>query len=286
MPVTVAWTFKRQTRPANPRKLLRTADGDTPFIEQPIRMVSCDTPEKAGYAGRPQTAQEKLKRCRQRLAGGFYSGLPSDLRQYLLKKLAPTAAADHIQAGYDATAYFDALLDLRLTRTDGKKRQVGIIPTGEIVDRYGRMLAYVAPWFSGGASDPLPPKNHPDRNTLNLDMIASGWAAFFPVYPSLPANDDMNRAIAAAEKAWKKKLGAWDRYGRDLLLAYEYRLCIKLGTAATAAAGIRDAFQRVCVDLRSLRIVGKFGFNKVPPSLRLWVWEADLPQARVDLGLQ
>jgi len=116
-------------------------------------------------------------------------------------------------------------------------------------------------------------------------MIENGWAAFFPIYPSLPKNDDMNLAITASEKAWNERKGAWRTYGRDLLLGYEFRACIKLGVATDAAAGIADAFQRICVDLRNLRVVGKYDFHKVPPCYRLWIWETDITQAKRDLGL-
>ena len=116
-------------------------------------------------------------------------------------------------------------------------------------------------------------------------MIESGWAAFFPIYPSLPKDDDMNLAIAAAETAWSQKLGAWKKYGSKVLLGYEYRACIKLGRADSAAEGIDAAFQRLCVDLRSLKIVGKVGFHRVPPPYRLWVWEKDIAEARATLKL-
>ena len=118
-------------------------------------------------------------------------------------------------------------------------------------------------------------------------MVETGWAAFFPIYPSLPNNDDMNRAIEAAEQAWEDKLGHWT-LGEDLLLAYEYRACIKLAgptgvarkegndnrnfytvadldaqraslladgweiSESTAADLASNAFQRICVDLRDL----------------------------------
>ena len=37
-------------------------------------MVSCDTPEKAIYAGKPEVSQPKLDKCKERLEGSFYSG--------------------------------------------------------------------------------------------------------------------------------------------------------------------------------------------------------------------
>jgi len=53
LPVTVDFDFKGKSSRPSPKKLTRISDGDTPVIEQPIRMVSIDTPEKAGYAGHP-----------------------------------------------------------------------------------------------------------------------------------------------------------------------------------------------------------------------------------------
>jgi endonuclease YncB( thermonuclease family) len=43
----VGFDFPRTIRSAQPRQLARTSDGDTPVIDQPIRMVSIDTPENS-----------------------------------------------------------------------------------------------------------------------------------------------------------------------------------------------------------------------------------------------
>ena len=48
---------------------------------------------------------------------------------------------------------------------------------------------------------------------------------------------------------------------------------------------IADAYQRLCVDLRDLMVVGKFDYFQAPPSQRLWIWEADLAAATHDLAL-
>lgn len=283
---TVNFNLVSNSRPASPRRLTRAVDGDTPNVEQPLRMVSCDTPEKAHYAGKPEVSQPKLDTCRQRLQGGFYNAVPEAVRTYLVRKLTADASAKHIAAALEASTVFDQLIAARLMRPNGTQRRIGIIPTGEIVDRYGRMLAYVVPWFANTPSDPLPPKNDPERATFNLNMIENGWAAFFPIYRSLPPNDDMNMAIAAAEAAWKGRRGAWKAFGRQLLLGYEYRMCIKLGTAKTAQKGIADAFQRVCVDLRTLKVAGKFGFANVPPPYRMWVWQEHVQEAIQILNLK
>jgi hypothetical protein len=289
MPVTVTFNFKPNSRKAVPRALINVSDGDTPQIQQPIRGVSYDTAEKAGYAGAPPKAQGKLGLCRTRLENGFFAALPESLRAYLAGKLTGDAAERHIGAALRASEEFTRLMEQRLTKPDGSKRRLGIIATGEIIDVYGRMLAYFAPWYANTSQDPLPPRNSPERETFNLNMIANGWGAFFPIYPSLPSDDDFNRAIAAAEDAWNRKLGQWAEFGSDLLLGYEYRMCIKLAKndGSTAEELIADAFQRVCVDLRDKRILGKFGFVDVPPVYRLWVWELepDLSQAKQALGL-
>jgi endonuclease YncB( thermonuclease family) len=283
----VAFDFPRTTRPAQPRQLARTSDGDTPVIDQPVRMVSVDTPEKQHYAGLPPTAQAKLDRCRQRLQDGTYDALPVGLREYLVGRLTPDAAERHIAAGLGASAAFEALQDQRLTRPDGSRRRVAVIPTGEFIDRYGRLLAYLAPWFAGPPNDPLPPRDAPERRTFNLDMVASGWGALFLIYPSLPRNDDLNLLLEAAAVAFDERRGAWAGFGEDLLLGYEFRAAIKLGVQdlQDPAAAIAEAYQRHCVDLRDPSLVGKFDYFQVPPSQRLWIWEDDLAQAKLDLAL-
>jgi hypothetical protein len=62
-------------------------------------------------------------------------------------------------------------------------------------------------------------------------------------------------------------------------------MCIKLARAKSAEQGIKDAFERICVDLETLEIVGKFEFHKVSPYYRLWIWEKDLDAAKKDLEL-
>lgn len=286
MPLSPNYSFNPRTRRSAAQRVLRASDGDTLVIEQPTRLVSCDTAEKATYAGGPETAQMRLDACRRRLENGFYNALPDEMRDYLMGRLSADAARRQIEAANAASAYFDAILAERLTRPDGTQRRMAVMPSGEIIDSYGRMLAYLAPWFDATPSDPLPPRDSLERRTFNLQMVADGWAAFFPIYPSLPRLADMTLAVDSAERAWDERIGMWNAFGETVLLGYEYRICIKLARAADAAEGISRAFQRVCVDLRTLRIVGRFGFPTVPPSLRLWVWQNDLDEARAVLGLR
>ena len=57
--------------------------GDTLSIVQPIRMLSCDTPEKEGFAGRAETVQPHLDRCAEGLRGDFYAAIPGPMREHL-----------------------------------------------------------------------------------------------------------------------------------------------------------------------------------------------------------
>jgi hypothetical protein len=83
----------------------------------------------------PPTAQAKLNRCRDRLQDGTYAAVPDGLRDFLVGRLTPDAAERHIAAGLGATAAFEALQNQRLTRPDGGRRRVAVIPTGELIDR-------------------------------------------------------------------------------------------------------------------------------------------------------
>ncbi|GAA3086187.1 hypothetical protein [Streptosporangium carneum] len=279
--------FVGPSRPANDYRLLKVTDGDTPNIAMAIRMVSIDTPESK-YGGRAATAQATLERAKARLLDGTYDALPQDLRDYLVARITPDAAQRHLAAGQAAAQEHEDMVNIRLADPNGRRRKLAVIATGELVEDKGRLLAYTAPWFSGSASDPLPPRNDPQRRTFNLDMIASGWAATFVIYPSIPSASDLNLLLREARAAWREKRGAWARFGEDLLLGYEYRACIKLGAKNLddgPAAAIGQAYQRVCVDLRTKDEVGLYGYHRVPPPQRLWIWEEDLVQARKDLSI-
>jgi hypothetical protein len=57
-----------------------------------------------------------FNRCRRPLADGTYNALLTQLRDYLICRLAPDAAERHIAAGHGASATFEALQGQRLTR--------------------------------------------------------------------------------------------------------------------------------------------------------------------------
>ena len=95
-------------------------------------------------------------------------------------------------------------------------------------------------------------------------------------------------AIAAARRAWETPLGARAEFGIDLLPGYEFRMCIKLGGSPEepdAKALTGAAFRRLCVDLRDMRMRGRFDWADVPEWARLWIWEEDREEAVARLGV-
>lgn len=269
----------------SPKKDLPGPDGDTIKIEQPIRMVSCDTPEKERPYGTAATTQPKLDKAKQRLQSGFFPLIPGGLAKYLTDKITATAAKRHINAGKDASDHFEKVKDNALNKPGGKRRKVGVLPSGEVIDRNGRLLAYIMTYFD---KKPLPAKNDPSRRTYNLTMVDDGWAVFFPIWPSLPRDPkDFELIHKAAKKAWAQKKGMWKKHGKNLLLPYEYRMLMKLSATVTpqkTAKSITDgAFQRLCVDLRTMKLVGKFDFYKVPPGDRFWIWEDDWKKNKAEI---
>src|SRR5687768_11827062 len=115
------------SHPASPQTLVRTKDGDTLEIRQPVRPVSIDTAEKS-YPGKVETVQRLLDETRLRLERGFYPMLPDELREYLLSRLVRDAAIRHVRAAKEASRAFRRMLKERLTREDGVTRKLAIIP--------------------------------------------------------------------------------------------------------------------------------------------------------------
>jgi len=321
-PFQVDFDFAPNQRgPFDHRGLLIPSDGDTPLIEQPIRMVSIDTPEKS-YEGGKELGQEKLNACRARLEAGFYDGLiPQETKVYLLNKLTENAASIHIDAALEASAKLQEFMDNRLQVDSENRRRLAVFPTGELIDIYGRLLAYIAPWFN---RNELPPLGDPERRTFNLQMLETGWAALFIIYPSLPKSHDFQQAVDAAADAFNEQKGQWLN-GIGFLPGYEYRMCIKLGTQLVTArkgsqrrrfytqtdfdenhtalqaegwsfsmnaeqtpqAFVAKAFQRHCVDIETKELVGRFRFDLVAPWKRMWIWDKDKsPELLDQLGIQ
>jgi len=90
-------------------------------------MVSVDTPESSTMPACYPPPIPPLNRCRRRLTDGTDNALLTQLRDYLICRLAPDAAERHIAAGHGASAIFEALQDQWLTRPNGLKSAPGLI---------------------------------------------------------------------------------------------------------------------------------------------------------------
>ena len=78
---------------------------------------------------------------------------------------------------------FKEILKNKLTKPNGKKRNIYLNTADEHFDSNGRLLAYIAPHYK---KKELANMTLYDRATFNLLMVESGWAASFPIFPSLP----------------------------------------------------------------------------------------------------
>ena len=57
-------------------------------------------------------------------------------------------------------------------------------------------------------------------------MVKAGWAASFPIYPSIPKHKDLAMLHEAAEEAFRSKRGIWTE--PMTLTGYEFRMAVKL----------------------------------------------------------
>ena len=265
------------------KEYLRATDGDTPYVSISIRMLSIDTPE-VHYPGRqkPSTHDAKLAQ----LAGWIQAGrapVSSGLAEHLHPKLATgTAGTLQERQGESATAKFKELLAEKLTRSDGSKRSVFLRAADQHFDRYGRLLAYMAPYYSAKA---LASMSRKERATLNLLMVESGWAAPFPIYPSIPRYVDLVMLQEEAKDAYDNKRGAWA--DPMMLTGYEFRMCVrlyevtkKLVDGQKPSSGERYGWvTRFCADMTTREIFDPQNYHKVAPYNRIFIWPKDVAEA-------
>ena len=188
------------------KNYLKTTDGDTPSVSIPIRMLSIDAPE-VHYPGNkaPSTQDGNLAQLAEWIKEGK-APINADLGKYLHPKLVTgTAGTLHEEQGKKATKQFEDLLDEKLKLPNGKKRNVFLRAADENFDQYGRLLAYMAPNYS---AKELATMSRKDRATFNLLMVESGWAAPFPIYPSIPSYLDLVMLQEMAKDACIDKKGA------------------------------------------------------------------------------
>lgn len=265
------------------------ADGDTPYIRIPIRMLSIDTPETSyPGVGAPSNADASLAQLGEWIQRG-HAPVNARLAAHLHPRLA-TGIAGTLQGkqGQAAKDHFRELLDGRLTRTNRRKRNVFLYAADEHFDSFGRLLAYMAPHYS---KSELPTVTADKRKTFNLLMIESGWAAPFIIYPSLPKQSDLVLAQKGGANARTKGLGAWS--DRNMLTGYEWRMCIKLfNVTKKLVSGTRLSrseryswISRYCSSMETLEVVNPQDYHTINPEDRVFIWPRDVRRAVAELNL-
>ena len=281
----ILWTPAGVNLPSlGSRSLVDISDGDTPNIRMPIRMLSIDTPEVTAKS--PAGAAAVDARFNQ-LAEWIRSGLApvsAGFREHILPRLESAAAGTlQFDQGKKASGFHKEIVELRLTRPgSGRKRNVFLRSSESPFDKYGRLLAYVAPYYSGKERRGL---SRRERATFNLDMVAGGWAAPFLIFPNLPGELDLPLFLEAAVEAREEGKG---QYQDDLSLpGYEYRMCEKLYRITKKIADGEELSytdrikwrSRYCADMRDRRLFGPESYFHIPEPYRLWIWPDDVQQA-------
>ena len=272
------------------KKYLDQTDGDTPYISMSIRMLSVDAPE-VHYPGtkKPSSSDGDLAQLATWIQEGK-APVSDEMAAYLYPKLATGAAGTlQEQQGIEATNVLKALIADHLTLPGGKKRNIFVRTANQPFDEYGRLLAYFAPNYGSAELAVMTPK---DRATFNLLLVETGWAASFPIYPSLPRHSDLVLLYEAALSAWEAKRGAW---ADPLALAgYEFRMCIRLfeltekmvKTPKSVTSADRESWvYRYCMDMTTREIVYPADYIKIPPPNRIFIWAQDVSEAVARLNL-
>jgi endonuclease YncB( thermonuclease family) len=271
------------------KEYVRITDGDTPFVSLSIRMLSIDTPE-VHYPGNLKPSKQDANLAQ--LAGWIQAGkapISSRLAQYLQPKLATgTAGTLQEQQGKLATAHFEKLLNDKLTKPNGSKRRVFLYSADEPFDQYGRLLAYMAPSYT---AQELAAMSYKDRATFNLLMVESGWAAPFPIYPSIPKYYDLMMLQETARDACDNHRGAWA--DPTALTGYEFRMCVRLYQVTkklveekkVSSSELYSWISRFCVDMTTREIFFPQDYCKVAPYNRIFVWPDDAVEATATMNL-
>jgi len=288
--VEILWTPAGQNLPSlGSRALVDVTDGDTPNIRMPVRMLSIDTPEvTAGSSSKAADIDQEFLQLAEWIRQGI-APVTSSFRDYILPKLESGRGGTlQFNQGEQASAFYKAISDERLTRESGRKRSLFVRTADAPFDRFGRLLAYVAPSYSKSERAQMTRR---ERSTFNLDLIKGGWAMPFVLFPSIPGELDLPIFLEAAVSA---KEGGAGQYAEALFLpAYEYRMCEKLhDITKKLVAGQNLSFpeqlewrSRYCADMRTRRLFGPEAYTEIPEPYRLWIWPHNVQEAIGKLNL-
>ena len=272
------------------KRFLGATDGDTPSVSLSIRMLSIDTPE-VHYPGtaKPSKQDGPFVQLAEWIQQG-QAPIDDDLASFLHPRLASGQAGTlQLEQGIRATEAFQALLEEKLSIPGKKtKRQVFLMSANTPFDSYGRVLAYMAPNYNAEERATL---SRHARATFNLLMIENGWAASFPIYPSLPRHSDLIMLQRAGKEALEARRGIWA--DPLTLTGYEFRMCVKLHTVTKAlvegkkvASAQRTGWiERYCCDMTTREIYYPQDYYRIAPYNRIFLWAADVSDAVARLNL-
>lgn len=281
----ILWTPAGQSLPSlGAKALVDVSDGDTPNIRMPIRMLSIDTPE---VTARSSSGAKKIDKKFKRLAKWIKNGkapVSKAFREYILPKLENTDAGSlQYSQGKQASGFYKNKLEERLNHPNAsRKRKLFVRMANSPFDNYGRLLAYVAPSYSRKERDQMSRK---ERATFNLNLVESGWAAPFIIFPNIPGELDLPLFLEAAENAKNAKQG---QYQNELsLYGYEYRMCEKLyAVTKKIVENISLSYpeklawrSRYCADMRNRQLLKPEAYFSIPEPYRIWIWPNDVQQA-------
>ena len=282
--IKILWKPAGETMPSlGGRALVDVSDGDTPNIRMPIRMLSVDTPE---VTARSETGAKRVDEQFAELAQWIRQG-KAPVSEYFADYIVPkieTGSAGSLQfeQGSNASAWFKDRIKQRLKKPNGRNRNLFIRTADAPFDLYHRLLAYVAPSYS---KKELETMTRRERATFNLDLVESGWAAPFIVFPNIPGELDLPIYLAAATDALASGRG---QHADPLSLpAYEYRMCEKLYSITkklvdgkSLSANQRYGWRsRYAADMRTRVLYGPEGYTDMPLQYRIWIWPEDVQRA-------
>lgn len=290
-PVEILWSPAGARMPdLGSKALVDISDGDTPNFRMPVRMLSVDTPEvTADTAAGAQRVDVKF----QELAGWIRQGLApvsAKFAEHILPRLENgNAGTLQFRQGKTASDFLKTTVDRRLARPNGEaKRNLFIWMADSPFDNYNRLLAYVAPSYNAAE---LAAMSRRERATFNLDLVGSGWAAPFIVFPSIPGELDLPLFLELAVGAMDHRKG---QYQEPLSLpGFEYRMCEKLHQVTkkiVAGEQVKPADRfdwrsRYAADMRTRRLHGPEDYMSVPAPYRIWIWPGDVRRAMAELNL-
>lgn len=255
-------------------KFISATDGDTPTIQVPIRMLGMDAPE-LHYGGATAKNPGKFDSALGTFLAKSGGQLDSGLKQYLRKKLSNQPSTRHIAAGASAFTHFKKQVTARLARTSEKTgnlispRSLFTMVSNQVFDRYGRLLAYVAPSYSAAERKKIPPAKRP---TFNLQMIEDGHAISLLIFPNIPKPKDLELVRNGVRQAHQHKRGFWAER-TPLLHAYEFRWIVD------TISGKRDGPDRFCGDFTTGKLYSPQKYFLVPEENRLWFFKEDVGKA-------